>query len=182
MGRVSHPRQPSPNPRSARVYMNGALPTGGPTPNPRAQTLPLQGLVNQLVRGLLRVPLLCRLVGRRLITLYVIGRKSGRQYGIPVAYTRQQGVLLVGTQFSWMQNLRSGELVDVRLLGKRRSAEVQILADETGVVEHLAMMARDNHQFAKFNKIGLDQRGDPRPDDLHLAWIAGTRVALLAPR
>ena len=44
------------------------------------------------------------------------------------------------------------------------------------------MMARDNHQFAKFNKIGLDQRGDPRPDDLHLAWIAGTRVALLAPR
>ena len=78
--------------------MNGALPTGGPTPNPRAQTLPLQGLVNQLVRGLLRVPLLCRLVGRRLITLYVIGRKSGRQYGIPVAYTRQQGVLLVGTQ------------------------------------------------------------------------------------
>ena len=49
-----------------------------------------------------------------------------------------------------------GELVEFRLLGKRRSAEVQILAGETGVVEHFAMMARDNHQFAKFNKIGME--------------------------
>jgi hypothetical protein len=56
-----------------------------------------------------------------------------------------------------------------------------VLADETGVVEHLAQMARDNHQFARFNKISLDQRGDPSPDDLHLAWVAGARVALLTP-
>jgi len=56
------------------------------------------------------------------------------------------------------------------------------VADETGLVEHFASMARDNHQFARFNKIGLDQRGDPRPGDLHLAWAAGARVALLTPR
>ncbi len=153
-----------------------------PTSTARAQTLPLQGLVNQLVRGLLRAPLLCRLVGKRLIAVYVIGRKSGRHYTIPVAYTRQEGTLLVGTQFSWMRNLRTGEPVEIRLLGKRRSADVQIVADETGVVEHLAMMARDNRQFAKFNKIELDQRGDPHPDDLHLAWVSGARVALLTPR
>jgi len=72
--------------------------------------------------------------------------------------------------------------VHIRLAGKRRSADVQVVTDETGVVEHFASMARDNHQFAKFNKIGLDRRGDPRPDDLHLAWAAGARVALLTPR
>jgi hypothetical protein len=44
------------------------------------------------------------------------------------------------------------------------------------------MMARDNHQFANFNKIGLDQNGEPRPDDLHLAWAAGARVVVLTPR
>ncbi len=153
-----------------------------PAPTGRARTLRLQGLVNQLVRGLLRAPLLCRLVGRRLITVYVIGRKSGRHYTIPVAYARQERALLVGTQFSWIRNLRTGEPVEIRLLGKRRSADVQVLADETGVVEHLAVMARDNHQFAKFNRIDLDQRGDPRPDDLHLAWVAGARVALLTLR
>jgi hypothetical protein len=120
----------------------------------RAQTLPLQGLVNHVVRGLLRTPLICRLAGER----------------------------LVGTQFSWVRNLRTGEPVQIRLLGELRSADVQVLADETDVVEHLAMMARDNHQFAKFNEIRLDERGEPRPDDLHLVWAAGARVVQLTPR
>jgi hypothetical protein len=90
--------------------------------------------------------------------------------------------LLVGTQFGWARNLRTGEPVHIRLGGKRRPADVRVVADETGVVEHFAMMARDNHAFARFNRIGFDQRGYPRPDDLHNAWAAGARVALLTPR
>ena len=157
-------------------------PGGQPASAVRAQTLPLQGLVNRVIRGLLRAPLLSRPVGKRLITVYLVGRKSGRHYAVPVAYTRRDGTRLVGTQFAWVRNLRTGEPVDIRLDGKRRSADVQVVADETGVVEHLALMARDNHQFARFNKIGLDQRGDPRPGDLHLAWAAGARVAVLTPQ
>ena len=151
-------------------------------PAVRAQTLALQGLVNRVIRGLLRTPLLCRLVGKRLITVYVVGRKSGRRYAVPVAYTRRNGTLLIGTEFAWARNLRTGEPVQIRLAGKRRPADVRVLTDENGVVEHYGLMARDNHQFARFNKIGLDQRGNPRPDDLHLAWAAGARVALLTPR
>lgn len=153
-----------------------------PTPAVRAQLLPLQPLVNRLIRGLVRTPLLCRLVGKRLITVYLVGRKSGRRYAVPVAYTRRDGSLLVGTQFIWVRNLRTGEPVYIRLAGKRRPADVRVVADETGVVEYFALMARDNHAFARFNKIGLDERGDPRPEDLHLAWAAGARVAVLTPR
>jgi deazaflavin-dependent oxidoreductase (nitroreductase family) len=144
--------------------------------------LPLQRLVNWVIRGLLATPLLDRLVGKRLITVYLVGRKSGRHYAVPVAYTRRNETLLVGTQFTWVRNLRTAEPVHIRLAGRRRPADVQVVADESGVVEHFALMARDNHQFAKFNRIGLDQRGDPRPGDLHLAWAAGARVALLTPR
>jgi len=163
--------------------MSNANPSsvGRPTPAVRAQTLPLQGLVNIVIRGLLRAPLLSRVVGRRLITVYVVGRKSGRHYAVPVAYTRRDGRLLVGSQFGWVRNLHTGEPVVIRLAGTRRSADVQVLTDEVGVVEHLGLMARDNHQFARFNKIGFDQHGDPRPDDLHLAWAAGTRVLVLTP-
>jgi deazaflavin-dependent oxidoreductase (nitroreductase family) len=157
-------------------------PGGESAPSVRAQLLPLQPLVNRVIRGLLATPLVCRLVGKRLITVYLVGRKSGRHYAIPVAYTRRNGTLLVGTQFGWARNLRTGEPVHIRLAGKRRSADVQVVADQAGVVEHLELMARDNHQFARFNKIGLDQRGDPSPDDLQLAWAAGARVALLTPR
>ena len=158
-------------------------PNGGqPASAVRAQTLPLQGLVNRMIRGMLRTPLLCRVVGKRLLTVYLVGRKSGRHYAVPVAYTRRNGTLLVGTQFAWARNLRTGEPVHIRFGGQRRQADVQVVADETGVVEHFAEMARDNHQFAKFNKIGFDQRGDPSPGDLHLAWAAGARAAVLTPR
>jgi hypothetical protein len=60
-------------------------------------TLPLQGLVNRVIRGLLRTPLLCRAVGHWLLTVYVTGRKSGRRYAVPVAYTPNGDSLLVGT-------------------------------------------------------------------------------------
>ena len=148
----------------------------------RAKTLVLQGLVNRIVRGLLRTPLLCRVVGNRLITVYVVGRKSGRHYAVPVAYTRHDGILLIGTSFAWGRNLRTGEPVDIRFKGKRRPADVEVLVDENGVAEHYTVMARDNHNFAKFNKIGLDQAGNPSLTDLHLAWDAGARGFRLAPR
>ena len=151
-------------------------------PTVRAKTLPVQRMANLVVRGLLRVPLLDRLVGRRLITVFVIGRKSGRCYAVPVAYTRRDGSLLIGTQFAWARNLRTGEPVQIRLLGKRVSADVRVATDETDVVEHFAVMARDNHQFARFNQIGFDDQGEPRREDLRLAWVAGGRGAVLTPR
>jgi deazaflavin-dependent oxidoreductase (nitroreductase family) len=154
---------------------------GQSSPSARAQTLAFQGLANRVVRGLLRMPLLCRVVGARLITIYVVGRKSGRHYAVPVAYTRHDGALLVGTPFGWGRNLRTGEAVDIRLKGKRRRADVAVVTDEVGVVEDYAVMARDNRQFAKFNKISLDQAGEPKPADLHLAWAAGARAFRFTP-
>jgi hypothetical protein len=149
---------------------------------PRAQTLAAQRTVNLLIRGLLRTPLLCRLAGRRLITVYVVGRKSGRRFAVPVAYTRRDGVLLVGTPFGWGRNLRTGEPAEIRLQGKRRIAAVEVITDEAGVVDGYATMARDNHAFAGFNKIRMDDAGEPAPDDLHLAWAAGARVFRLLPQ
>ena len=147
-----------------------------------ARLLPLQPLVNKLIRGMLRTPLLCRLAGQRLMTVYVVGRKSGRRYAVPVAYARRNDTLLVGTQFAWARNLRTGEPVRIRLAGKLLPADVRVVTDETGVVDHFAEMARDNHAFARFNRIDFDDRGDPSPDDLHRAWAAGARVAVLTPR
>lgn len=142
----------------------------------------LQSVANRIVRGLLRTPLISRGIGSRLVTLYLVGRKSGRHYTIPVAYTRQDDSLLIGTPFGWGRNLRSGEAVDVRLKGKRRSADVRAVTDEAGVIELYAVMCRDNRNFAKFNKVSLDKDGEPDPADLHLAWAAGARAFQLTPR
>jgi deazaflavin-dependent oxidoreductase (nitroreductase family) len=151
-------------------------------PDPRARTLALQRLANRVVRGLLRTPLVSRGVGGRLVTLYIVGRKSGRRYTIPVAYTRDGGDLLIGTPFGWGRNLRTGEPVEMRLKGRRRQADVRVYQDEADVTAAYATMTRDNKAFAKFNKVGFGADGDPNPEDLHLAWMAGARAFRLTPR
>jgi deazaflavin-dependent oxidoreductase (nitroreductase family) len=151
-------------------------------PQQRARTLAFQGLANGVVRGMLRTPLLSRAIGSKLITLYVVGRKSGRRYTIPVAYARQDEDLLIGTPFGWSRNLRTGEPVAIRLKGRLRQADVQVFSAEPEVVALYAAMCRDNRNFAKFNKIGFDASGNPDPEDLHLAWMAGARAFRLTPR
>lgn len=142
----------------------------------------MQGVVNRVVQVMLRTPLLCRVVGRRLITVEVVGRKTGRRFEVPVAYTREGEVLLIGTPFAWGRNLRTGEPVTILLEGRRRTADVEVLTDEAGVTAAYAEMARDNHNFAQFNQIGLDEHGEPVPEDLRLAWEAGARAMRLTPR
>ena len=149
---------------------------------PRAHTMPNQTAVNRVVRALLRVPLLNRVVGRRLMVIEVVGRRSGTRYDVPVAYTREGGDLLVGTPFAWGRNLRTGEPATILLAGRRRTADVVAITDEPGVTEAYATMCRDNRQFAGFNQIGFDSRGEPDPADLHLAWANGARAFRLTPR
>lgn len=157
--------------------------TGGPRRDRRPpRTLALQGLVNRLVRGLLRAPGISRGIGRRLVALHVVGRRSGRHFEVPVAYTRHEGDLLVGTPFAWGRNLRSGEPVQLRFKGQLRTADVRVITDESGVVEHYALLAADNHNFARFNGIGFGPDGRPAPEDLHRAWSGGARVIRLTLR
>src|SRR3954447_16546489 len=94
------------------------------------QPLAAQGLVNQLARGLLRLPLVSRWVGRALVVLYVVGRKSGKVYTIPMAYLEHDGALLLGSGFPWGKNLRTGDTISVRYKGLRRLADVRVLSDE----------------------------------------------------
>ena len=148
--------------------------------NGTPRTLRAQGLVNVLVRGLLRTPGLSRIIGGRLVTLYVVGRKSGRRYPVPVAYVIQGEDLLVGTSFGWARNLRTGEPIAIRLKGRLRPASVQISTSEPDVVSAYAHMAAVNPAFAAFNRIRVEG-GTPDQRDLHAAWLGGARVITLTP-
>jgi len=153
-----------------------------PLPEQRAQTMALQGVANRITRGLLATPLVSRAIGKRLVTLYVVGRKSGRRFTLPVAYTPHGDDLLIGTPFKWGRNLRTGEPIEIRFKGRRRQADVVVYSGEAEVTAAYATMCRENKVFANFNKIGFDAAGNPNPEDLHLAWMAGSRAFRLTPR
>ena len=152
------------------------------TQQPHAQTLRFQGAVNRVMRTLLRLPVLSRGPGRRLVLLEIIGRRSGKHFEVPVAYTRQGADLLVGTPFAWGRNLRTGDVIDIVLMGVRRQADVIAYTDRDSVMEAYAVMCRDNPQFSKFNKIARGQDGEPDDRDLEAAWKAGARAFRIAPR
>lgn len=166
--------------------MTGNASTAGPGSRPesqsRAQAMPGQRLVNLLVRALLRTPGLSRVVGSRLVTLYIVGRKSKRRYAIPVAYLIHGDDLLIGTSSAWVRNLRTSEPIAIRLKGKLRRADIQTYTQKNDVVLAYAHMARVNQTFAKFNKIRIDEDGEPDRHDLELAWLGGARAITLTPR
>jgi deazaflavin-dependent oxidoreductase (nitroreductase family) len=151
-------------------------------PPGQAQVMAGQKVANRIVRVLLRTPGISSGIGRRLVIVNVTGRKTGRQYSVPVAYTRHEGALLVGTPFAWARNMRTGEPVEVILQGKRRQADVQVISDEEGVVAAYDVICRDNRQFARFNNISFGPDGAPKASDLHAAWTLGARAYRLTPR
>jgi deazaflavin-dependent oxidoreductase (nitroreductase family) len=148
----------------------------------QAKVMSGQKLANRIVNTLLRTPGVGSGMGKRLVTISVTGRKTGKRYSVPVAYTRHEGSLLVGTQFGWARNMRTGEPVEVVLQGRRRQADVQVISDSDGVVAAYDIICRDNHQFARFNNIRLDSDGAPVPGDLQQAWTNGARAYRLSPR
>lgn len=163
---------------SAPTAAYGKPTTSGPQP-----LATYQGALNRFMRGMLRAPVLSRGIGSKLLTFTVVGRKSGKTYVIPVAYTRHEGRLLVGTRlWPWTKNLRPGEPAKVRVKGREILADWELLTDEQSVVELYGVIARDNHTNAKFAGIGFDADGTPNQADLHQAWAKGCVVIRLTLR
>jgi hypothetical protein len=137
--------------------------------------------VNLVVRGLLRTPGLCSLIGSRLLTLYLVGRKSGRRYPVPVAYLADGDDLLLGTSAGMAAQPPRQPARRGAPQGKHRWADVTTYTTESDVVSAYARMARSNPTFAKLNSIRLSDDGEPDNSDLRLAWLGGARAIRLTP-
>jgi deazaflavin-dependent oxidoreductase (nitroreductase family) len=151
---------------------HGTPTTTGPKPIGKNQRA-----TNALMKVLLRTPLVSLGIGSKLLTVTVVGRKSGKTYVIPVAYTRHEGKLLVGTRkWPWMRNLRDGEPVELRVRGRRKLADHRLRDAEDEVVALYDVIARDNRVNASFAGIGIGADGTPNQADLHQAWQKGVVV------
>lgn len=149
-------------------------PYGTPTTTGPEPIRPFQAGLNSLVRGLLKVPVLSGIVGKRLATLHVVGRRSGVVYDVPVAYTVHEGTLLIGTALRpWVKNLQGGAEVDVSRGGGRETFTATVYTEAQDVVDLFTVIARDNKQNAKFNGIGYLPDGEPSKADIYQTWQQG---------
>ncbi|MFD3743516.1 nitroreductase/quinone reductase family protein [Nocardia sp. NPDC058633] len=158
-------------------------PYGTPTTTGPEPIRSYQAAVDSVVRSLLKVPVLSGIVGKRLATLHVVGRKSGTVYDVPVAYTEHDGALLIGTSLRpWVKNLRGDGRVTLSRGAGPESFTATVYTDEEDVIELFAVIARDNKQNAGFNGIGYLADGEPSKADIYQTWQQGGVVIGLTPR
>ncbi|WP_228001249.1 nitroreductase/quinone reductase family protein [Nocardia australiensis] len=157
-------------------------PYGSPTTSGAEPIGQHQGAVNWLIRILLHTPGISRVVGKRLLMLRVVGRKTGKVYNVPVAYTRHEGTLLIGTTLRpWVKNLQAGNTVEVLLGHAAQPFDPVVYTDEQDVMRLYEIIAADNHANAKFNGIGFAADGTPNKADMYQTWQQGGVVIALTP-
>jgi deazaflavin-dependent oxidoreductase (nitroreductase family) len=134
---------------------------------------------NLFMRTVLRSSRLHSIASATTMLLQVTGRKTGKQYIVPVNYVadpEDENILLVTSvrERTWWRNLRGGAPVTVWLLGEQMDVEAEAIEDEEDVVEVLGVFLEARPQFAQYMNIDVDDDGKPLPDSL--ADAAGRRV------
>lgn len=136
----------------------------------------IQALFNPVARTILRSPLY-GLMSSRLLLITFTGRKSGKRYTVPISYVQlEDNTLLLVVGGRWWKNLRGGATVELRLHGKARQGEAEIVTDEKQVIELYTRVLAENPTQARFLGVRGEADGKPNRDDLHRALQRGAAL------
>jgi hypothetical protein len=123
----------------------------------------LINLLNPFVRAALRSPLHSAM-DKTMLILHVRGRRTGRRYDIPVAFSALDESLVVVTQHRWRVNLRDRTDVDVTYRGHRQNMQVHLDEDPVIVAGTLATIINRIGPKVAGRQLGLKFPGRREPD------------------
>lgn len=128
-------------------------------------------LLNPLMRGILHSPL-HGLQSSQTLILKFTGRKSGKEYSVPLSYTRRENLLRCFTsrENKWWRNLQRNTPISVIYKGQRVQGTATVLTDDhqhiaDRLVEHVRLVPRD----VKFHGIRWDAPQHPNMADVSQA-------------
>jgi len=123
--------------------------------------------LNKVVKVMLRTPGLQRLLGKALMLLTFTGRRTGRQYTIPVSYARVGSHVLTVTKVfrHWWKNFETHPDVQVRLAGKAYSARAIAGVGDESRFEQLSEYLAERPMDAKAYGVRIED-GRPVPADV----------------
>ncbi len=147
---------------------------------------PPEGLlraVNPAVKFLLGTPLGGG-IRRQMMVLNFTGRKSGRQYSVPVSAHRLDNTLYALASAGWTANFRDGANAEVLWDGKKTTMRGELIRDPAAVAD-LSHRAAESYGAKKAQRMmGLKFRDDRVPsieEFTEAAQREGMRAVKLTP-
>lgn len=125
-------------------------------------------LINPVVAFLARSPLHF-LISHQVLVIQFKGRKSGKQYLVPVSYHEHESSYTCVTLRSniWWRNLKEVSHTKIWLKGTLKNAQIDLEFNNDQIVENtLRDLVTNNRVDAYFAKIKLNKDGSPDSDDL----------------
>jgi hypothetical protein len=127
------------------------------------------------MRRILALPFATPL-SKRLMLLYLTGRRSGRSYRQPVSYIKDGDSLLTPGGGNWKLNLEPGRPERIRLGGLDFTARPDLIDDVDEIDSVLMTMTAANPRTASFIPIALRDDGPFDRDGLINAVTHGFRI------
>jgi hypothetical protein len=131
--------------------------------------------VNVPMRAVLGMPFPTPL-GKRLMLVYLTGRKTGRAYRQPVSYVRDGETLLTPGGGRWKLNLVDGRPTRVRLRGRDVLLRPELVRDPCEIDRLLGVMSSVNPAVARFVPIPKGEDGHYERARLAAAVRHGFRI------
>ena len=128
-------------------------------------------LINPVVAFLARSPLHF-LISHQVLVIQFKGRKSGKQYLVPVSYHEHESSYTCVTLRSniWWRNLKEVSHTQIWLKGSLNDVQIDLEFNNDQVVEStLRDLGTNNKVDAYFANIKLHKDGTPHSDDLSQA-------------
>jgi hypothetical protein len=132
-------------------------------------------VVNVPMRVILGLPFATPL-SRRLMLVFLTGRRTGTSYRQPVSYVPDGPVLLTPGGGSWKLNLTEDQPVRIRLRGRDVYARPEIVGDADEVGRLLGIITAGNPMAGRFIPIPKGPDGKLDSDRLSAALRYGFRV------
>jgi len=143
-------------------------------PRMRRQAM-LMRFINVPMRRILALPFSTPL-SKRLMLLYLTGKRSGRSYRQPVSYVQDGGSLLTPGGGNWKLNLEPGRPERIRLDGRDVTARPELIDDVDEIDKALMTMTSVNPRTASFIPIGRRDDGHFDREGLINAVAHGFRI------
>lgn len=121
---------------------------------------------NKMMIWLLRSPL-HPLVSGSVLLLSVTGRRSGKQYSLPVNYVGEGQTLWIISQRqrTWWRNLVGGAALRLLIRGQETQAFGSAIVEPQELASALQTFFRSFPRYARYFKLTLDESGSPSAED-----------------